>query len=317
MKKILSIFSIMLLAAVLLYAAAEKNSYSSSSLALGDLARMNINNIDLPLLNNGSTGNDGQGYYPNGSTLIFLFSGGLAATGYVNGELRASWMAPASLLEEWIPGKWGMDPAHPLAKFYEVTSSDGPGSTAYIEWADAVSLGADFVDLNGDGVYDPYVDKPALLGNKTIWTVFNDSTLRSYPGGLGTSPLGLEIQQTAWAYTQSGLLDDVIFFRFQILNVDSADVHDLIFSFWADPDLGDYTDDLIGCDTIVDIGYIYNDGVDGQYGANPPAFGSKMVQGVVVDSPGDTAFFFFAALSAAWIPCWTKRTCPGLPSCII
>lgn len=65
-----------------------------------------------------------------------------------------------------------MDPLNPLAKFYEVSANDEQGSQAFIDWADAVSLGADFIDLNGDGLYDPYVDMPAVLGDKRIWTVF-------------------------------------------------------------------------------------------------------------------------------------------------
>jgi hypothetical protein len=40
------------------------------------------------------------------------------------------------------------------------------------------------------------------------------------------------------------------------------------------------------------MGYCYNDGLDPNYGANPPAFGVDFFQGPMVDSPGDTAFLF-------------------------
>ena len=225
-----------------------------------DVRQLNINNIDLPLVNDGSVGENGQAWYPNGQTsLSFLFQGGFATTGYVDGELRASWMAKASLIEEWQAGIWGMNPADPLAKFYEVSIKDGPGSQAYIDWADAVSLGADFIDVDGNGQYDPYIDRPGLLGDKTYWTVFNDGTPMSQRmPRLGTLPLGQEIKQTAWAYDRGGYLDDIIFFRFQLTNTDTSDIDDLIFSVWEDPDIGDFTDDLIGCDTILDIGYLVN-----------------------------------------------------------
>ena len=127
------------------------------------IARMDINTVDLAFENNGRTGMQGDSYYPGGSNLSFLFEGGLAVTGYVDGELRASWIV--GYVEEWQTGKWGMDPNHPKAKFYEVSTSDGFGSPAYVEWSDAVSLGADFQDLNGDGSYEPNVDRPDILGD--------------------------------------------------------------------------------------------------------------------------------------------------------
>jgi len=301
MKSILSTsltFFLFLFSAI--YASGEKEIKSRSPVIIGDIVNMDINNIYLPLENDGSTGNDARAYYPNpglpippGYNLSFLFQGGLAATGYVNGELRASWMAKASLIQEWQPGEWGMDPSDPLAKFYEVSIEDGPGSPAYIAWADAVSLGSEFIDLNGDGIYDPYVDRPALSGDRTAWIVYNDGTPMSIRMlSLQTPPMGLEILQTAWAYEQGEDLKDVIFFRFQLINVSPDNIDDFIFSVWLDPDIGESTDDLVGCDTTIEFGYIYNNGTDPTYQANPPAFGVKLLQGMLINSPGDTAYVF-------------------------
>lgn len=276
-----------------IYPSGNSKSHPRSPTIRGDIARLNINKIDLQFQNDGSTGEDGHAYYPSGTTMSFLFQGGLAATGYVNGDLRGSWMAKASLIQEWQPGGWGMDPEDPLAKFYAVSFEDGPGSTAYIDWADAVARGAEFIDLNGDGIYDPYVDKPAFLGDKMFWTVYNDGTNMSVRNnGLQTPPLGLEIRQSVWAYRESGDLEDVIFFRFQLINVSNDNIDDFIFSLWADGDIGNAIDDLIGCDTTLSTGYIYNDGLDAVYGSNPPAFGIQFLQGGLVDSPGDTAFVY-------------------------
>ncbi|NIS45475.1 MAG: hypothetical protein GWN00_09475, partial [Aliifodinibius sp.] len=138
-----------------IFSKGEKQQPTDPTKIIYDIAYMDTNNVDLPLVNNGSTANDGNAFYPNGTNLIFLFSGGLATTGFISGDFRASWMAPSSLIEEWQAGVWGMDPQDPLAKFYEVSADDGPGSPAYVEWADAVALGADFIDVNGDGLYDP------------------------------------------------------------------------------------------------------------------------------------------------------------------
>ena len=56
----------------------------------------------------------------------------------------------------------------------------------------------------------------------------------------------------------------------------------VIFAIYADPDLGDAWDDLIGCDTLLNSGYIYNNGNDSEYGNTPPAFFMKYLQGPVL-----------------------------------
>ncbi|RMH77525.1 MAG: hypothetical protein D6681_20870, partial [Calditrichaeota bacterium] len=269
-----------------------KKSFSKSSI-VGDVVKMDVNRIELPMQNDGSLGEDGQGYYPKGSGLTFLFQGGIAATGFVNGELRASWMAKASLIQEYQPGKWLMDPDDPRARFYVVNKADGPGSEAYVDWAEAVALGADFQDLDGDGVYDPNTDRPDMIGDRIIWCVYNDSTpVNVRTPRLGTLPIGLEVHQHAWAFARSDELGDVVFLRYRFINPTRNDIQDLIFSIWDDPDLGDYQDDLIGSDTVRSMGYIYNDGADAVYGPNPPAFGVDFFQGPVVFTgvETDTAF---------------------------
>ncbi|RMH97454.1 MAG: hypothetical protein D6681_11960, partial [Calditrichaeota bacterium] len=274
---------------------AEGKKHSVSSV-VNDVVVLDINRVELPLNNDGSTAEEGMAFYPAGSQLNFLFSGGFGICGYIQQDLRVSWMAKASRILEWQPGTWGMDPEDSRAKFYEVSSEDGPGSSAYVEWADAVALGADFIDRDGDGQYDPLEDSPPLLGDRMVWTVYNDGTSMTmrFPR-LGTYPMGLEIQQTVWAYADSGALGDVIFFWMRIINVDSGAVDSLIYSVWCDPDLGEYDDDLVGVDTTLQLAYIYNDGDDVLYGANPPAFGVKILQGATVPSPGDTAIVFHGA----------------------
>ena len=273
----------------------KTKSVINSSEIIGDLVRLNVNKINMPLLNEGSIGKYGSTWYPNGQTsLSFLFEGGFGVTGYVNGELRASFMARSSLIREWQAGKYGMDPANSSARFYQVGVWDTLGSYAYINWTDAVELGADFIDLDHDGLYNPNVDKPPVLGEKNIWTVFNDGTsmAKRYPR-LGTKPLGLEIFQTAWAYHDNGPFDDVIFFWFRLINTTDTTIQEAYFSVWQDPDIGGASDDLMGYDSLTQLAYCYNDNFDEDgYGAFPPAFGVKLLQGVVVDSPGDTAFVF-------------------------
>lgn len=267
-------------------------SLNTPNKTIGLIERMDINNIDMALENNGATGNDGQTYYPNGqSSLSVLFQGGFFVTAYVNGELRSSSMALSSLINEWQPGMWGMDPTDPLAKFYVVNSADSQGSAAYIDWNNAVNMGADFQDLDGNGVYSPYIDKPDILGDRTIWFPISDSTsIAQRTPFLQTLPIGLEMNITVWAVARTDELGDIIFFRYRLLNSADTLKNDVLFSVWTDPDIGDCDDDLIGCDSSLSLGYSYNDADDPLYGANPPAFGIQMLQGPIVHSIGDTAY---------------------------
>ena len=57
---------------------------------------------------------------------------------------------------------------------------------------------------------------------------------------------------------------------------------------WADPDLGGFTDDLVGCDTTLSLGYCYNATNNDQlYGSTPPAVGYDFFLGPVT-AAGDT-----------------------------
>ncbi|MCZ6701811.1 MAG: T9SS type A sorting domain-containing protein, partial [Ignavibacteria bacterium] len=60
------------------------------------------------------------------------------------------------------------------------------------------------------------------------------------------------------------------------------------FSAWADPDLGEYQDDLVGCDTTINSGFLYNSGPDGSFGDKPPAFFINLLQGPYSYIPGET-----------------------------
>ncbi len=274
------------------------------SATIGLVDTMAVNNIFLPYQNDGSTAENAQAYFPNpgipvppGFNKSFLFQGGIAASGYVNGKLRASWMAKASLIQEYQPGKWQMNPDDPDARFFIVNKTDGPGSPNYVNWQKAVELGAAFKDMDGDGIYNPNIDLPDILGDRTSWTVYNDGTdISVRTDGLQTDPLGLEVHQQVFAFARENELGNVIFFRYRVINVTDSDIDSMIFSIWTDPDIGEATDDLIGCDIDLSLGYCYNNGDDGDgtgpYGSNPPAFGIDFFQGPIVESPGDTAYRF-------------------------
>jgi len=194
----------------------------------------------------------------------------------------------------------------------------------WTEWP--IQYGAPFVERNGVPGYQPAplfgptftldslisgkYDEPGVAGGNTstpadqvMWTVFNDLDVTQALGFALSDPLGLELQLTTWAYKRSEALSNVVFRRLRIINKGGVDtttgikgsfwIDSMYVAQWSDGDLGSFSDDLVGCDTVRQMGYYYNGGtVDALY-ANfnlpPPAFGYDIVQGPVVPSQGDTA----------------------------
>ncbi|UCD64185.1 MAG: T9SS type A sorting domain-containing protein [Candidatus Zixiibacteriota bacterium] len=83
-----------------------------------------------------------------------------------------------------------------------------------------------------------------------------------------------------------------IYLAYKLHNKGDRSLRDCFFSMWSDPDLGDASDDFVGCDTLDDLFYCYNaQDVDRSYGYRVPAIGFKYIYGPMVPSPGDSAYF--------------------------
>ena len=206
-----------------------------------------------------------------------------------------------------------------------------------------VDEGAPYDDVNGDGSYTPATwneenkswtgDLPGIPGaDQTVWTVANDLpdefTETGIPfsvseGGWGSPPIGFEMQITLWGYDFpfSNPLSSMMFKRARMIYVglpggpDDASLDTLYFTQWSDPDLGTYTDDYVGCDTTLSLGYVYNgntfdDQFMSSYGSPVPAGGYDFLEGPKVDTDGDgvldtlgmTSFVYFAAGSSVSDP---------------
>ena len=232
----------------------------------------------------------------------FLFSSGFFLSGYSNGQLWSNGVASASLVEDYLPGIIGSELFDPLNGIYIVNKRDPAFSYSWQNWKDAVSLGAEFYDGDGDGVYNP-VDKnwngtwdlnedmPPLVGDEIAWCVYNDG-LPANQRRWQSEPQGIEVRQTIFA-TNNPELQNVIFIRYSIINSGLvADVMDSVyFGIWEDGDLGDFSDDVVGCDTMLNSGYFYNSEPDYLYGEDCPAFFSTMLQGpiIITNNTIDTA----------------------------
>lgn len=264
---------------------------------VGNTFIIDVNHFQLPINNTGATAGfpipDSSAVWNNTGKLngeLILFSGGFFLSGKKNDSIWMSNVAASSYMLDYLPG--AVEDTNNLSKdIFVVRKSDPAFSKSWQDWKDAVKFGAIFydgdfdgiynpVDKNLNGIWDPDEDMPFILGDVTAWCVYNDAELPSRRRLYGTAPMGIEIQQSVFATSESHL-SNTVFILYSIINRGLVtDILDTVFfSIWADPDIGNYMDDLVGIDTVLQSGYAYNYGPDNELGVDPPAIFFTLLQG--------------------------------------
>jgi hypothetical protein len=283
----------------------------------GDAFAIEVNNIYLPINRKGIIADvnipppEGRGSLGQFAGHGFLFSSGFFISGFSSGTLWAAADASASLVEDFVPGTEAGGQNDPNAVLYVIDGSeppynaDGSASQSWSDWKDAVALGADFYDGDGDGIYNPQdknldgewnpdEDRPDLIGDIMAWCVYHDGLPVPQRRWATTIEVGLEIRQSVFAFASAGAIGNLIFVRYRFKYVGLGDpsepdiLNDVYFGVWADPDIGDADDDLVGSDVPRNAGFTYNDGPDPLYGNTPPCFMIDFFQGPLVYIPGET-----------------------------
>jgi hypothetical protein len=237
---------------------------------------MDVNNLDMVVTNHGSlaydllTGNAGL-IYPRGTIKTAVFAAGLWLGAKVGGEIRT---AVGEYSQEYTPG--------PMAG--GTFQADQPAFHNFRFERGLPLTGTDLADYIAQGGPVDNTGAPELLGDATIWSVFNDADPGVHTNEAGsTAPLGVEVQQSVFAYKRSGALGNIIFVKWRFINKGANTLDSMFVSVWSDPDLGGATDDLVGCDTTLSLGYCYNaTNSDGIYGSTPPAVGYDFFKGPTV-----------------------------------
>jgi hypothetical protein len=229
-----------------------------------------------------------------------VFSAGLWVVGrhVPSGALRT---ATVDYESEFQPG--------PLLETFNTTTNDdtGPVSRAtdsvyraykiqrgditskdYLEWPG--TLGAPYVDVNGDGVWDPGVDRPMISGDQQVWNITNDAA-KSRHAAIGmTAPMGLEVHSLYYAYNHPGALANTMFIEWTLVNRSDADYDSVYVGLWSDPDVYYASDDLPGSDSTLALGYVYNEQDSIILGPRQPAVGFVLLGGPVLPGfPTDSA----------------------------
>lgn len=266
-----------------------------------------VNNLQMVVSNIGSFAFDPSGffgkndglYFPRGTNKSVVFAAGLWLGARVNGTPRVT---VAEYSSEYSPG--GMSdgsyqPDQARFRVYKVNRGDDASTNNdYFNWPydDAApalkdAAGEDSLDAEGNRI-------PLILGDQALYAVYSDADPASHTNNAGsTLPLGVEVQQYVFGFARGGALGNTVYLKYKIINKGSNLLEDTYVSVWSDPDVGDASDDLVGCDTVLSLGYAYNEGSDAVYGAGAPAVGFDFLQGPVVPSPGDSAM-----CDGHWIP---------------
>lgn len=256
----------------------DSGSSQGRSVNSWDYSQIDVNNISAWITNYGSlfrhplTGNSGL-EWPKGGGVFAVYASGLWIGAKVNNDVR---VAVAEYSYEFGPGS--IDPI--------THQPNDPNDPRYVVYK----------FNQGDVIPQQAIEDGCpsqVWGDQMLWSVYNDAD-PAYHTNMVTAPLGLEIQQTAFAWNigNNPVINNLVFIRWLIINKSSQSLDSAYIAVWSDPDLGDSGDDYVGCDTTLSLGYCYNSqNIDSEYGTAPPAVGYDYLQGPIVPSPGDSARF--------------------------
>ena len=177
---------------------------------------------------------------------------------------------------------------------------------------------APYIDVDNDNIYNPINgDYPCIKGDMTSYIIMNDMEhVHSESGG---NPLNIEIHVMAYQFSASNYIDTTTFINVRVINKGIETLQNFKTAFFFDTDLGNYTDDYVGCDSSKNLIYTYNgDSIDNAnlysigYGENLPALGivslNKNMSGMVffdnmfsnVMNDPTTAIHFYNYMNGLW-----------------
>jgi len=317
--KLLTCLLVLLAGVPLMAAPPAGKSAPSAALSVDNESFIGANRIYMFVTNHGNFGRDLAGVFGNdygtyfpytsvadiraGRTQSPYYAGGLWV-GAVDSVTGDTLVEVSEYSSEYVPGP-SLDgdfqtdrPEFKVYKLFRDSLASNPNAD-YTNWPWDQGAPVAYV-YDVDTTVVPWdstlVDSvPGRIGDQMTWTVYNDFDPEQHDNNNGeTEPLGLDIKQTIFAFERTnGALANIVFLRWQVYNTGDRTLEDCFFSVWSDPDLGTAGDDLVGCDTLLDLAYTYNaTNRDNKYaGAVPPivpSVGIDFFQGPLVFTGVDT-----------------------------
>lgn len=170
---------------------------------------------------------------------------------------------------------------------------------------------APFYDYDGNTLYEPNngdypwydfnseidcfarrrEDPVPLFGDENYFWIFNDKgNVHSESQG---QPIGMEIRAQAFAFATNDEINNMTFYNYVLINQGTQTLTNTYFGQWVDADVGNSTNDYVGCDVQRGLGYAYNgEATDPPvqsspgYGNFPPAVGVDFFEGPYQDADG-------------------------------
>lgn len=221
--------------------------------------RFSPNRMTAQLQNHGSLTQQADGLFWFRDVPV-IFDLGLWVGAHVDGQTRVS--ATSYFAPDFLPLAYGDS----VVQVYVLTPGDGPGEPDYDAWP--ISAGA---PENPSGA-------PLRLGTVTAWTAFDDSDSDGHTTPFHSAPLGAEVRETIWGFSQP---DSALFVRYQLTNVSSTPWQDAYLGIWCDGDLGSAANDMAGYDGARSLGYFYTSPAkpESLWGAAQPSLGITLLDG--------------------------------------
>jgi len=278
--------------------------------ALSTNRRLDTNQLNMLVSNIGWLGFDPVAgapglQYPRGTGNTVLFASGLwlgtagpnvtvaeYSSEYTSGDVAT--LIPFESCRVYKMTRWTGDPldsTHVERSPAELAADPFADTLAHDSWsaymAGAAPYGAPVriyrlpVTSTPDPTDSVDVAGPDVSGDQMLWSIFNDAPPAPHTNAAGGgNPLSAEIRQTVFAFDRPGALGRIAYVRYQIVNRGADVWNDAIASFWADPDIGSFIDDLTGSSPDRSMAMVFNGtNNDGIYGAQPPALGVDLLQG--------------------------------------
>jgi len=256
---------------------------SIRSVSILEYKKIDANNISTTVRNDGSfdrnyaTGNAGF-EWPKGSGHTAVYASGLWLSCKVNDSIRVT---IADYSNGFKPGYFDfatqtpMGKDDPLYRLYKVSPSFPNGNSDFDSWSVwPVNQGAEWVDVNGNGIYEPPTDYPVMKGSQNLFCSFTDGYRDTSVNTRNTPPLRAEVHLHAYAKENSGCVYNTIYYEWKIINKNISQWTDMSAAIWSDVDIGNAVDDKAGTDSTLNLVYGYNaTNNDPVYGTAPPAVG--------------------------------------------